>query len=156
MTNKPDIDMPNGQAWEYDLEKMGQFNKLDGEHGTISLWLVKAAWAHPWWHSYIISTIHLRPIAELPPPRMYLPDATHEILVEALTPDWKYEDLLELPHRHALQPANFAAQWKATGDEGAKMYVRETVELICKGELSPDTDFISLWVERFNDSMMRK
>lgn len=116
------------------------------------------AWAHPTWHSYLISLVHLRPEPGLLLPKVYRPHATHELVVQALDPEGDRDKLLTLglgSYCRCLTPANFAAQIVEVSDALASDRIRKAVELICEGKLSPDTDFTQQWVALFGDNMMR-
>ncbi len=89
----------------------------------------------------------------MPPAKIMLPGATHEMFLFALDPD----HVPEIDKRlHLLTPANFGGQWIAGSDNAAVEYIKSIVSEVCDGALSPDTDFRSMWVERFSDSNMRR
>jgi hypothetical protein len=147
----PDMVGPHGQAWKMDLEAIQQ-KYPNPDNATVCGWIVHAPWAHPFWHSYSIFAVHLRPIPGVKPATIHLEGATHEVLLHALDPEWK-KDPKEVP-RH-LQPANFCGQWIAPTDEAATAKVRECVVDIVHGRLSPDTDYIRFWMARFSDSNIK-
>lgn len=122
--------------------------------GTVVDWLVEAPEAHPVWHSYAVCLIHLRPLPDMPPPRFYLPGATHEIWVAALDP-WAVRQpmILRTQMMAYLLPLNFAAQFIASDDAVAMARVEGVVRAICFGTLSPDSDAIDVWCELFGDNM---
>ena len=55
-----------------------------------------------------------------------------------------------------LQPPNFAAQMICDSDEAAIERVYKAILEIAAGDLSPDTDYSFMWVERFGASNKRK
>lgn len=142
---------PHGEAWMIDLDAIGRKIGVK-EHASVVGWIISAPWAHPLWHSYSLNLIHLRPLPGYPPPTIYLPGATHEIILHALDPDHKI-NLEETPRW--LSPANFAAQFIEPSDEAAKDRIRQCVFEITRGILSPDTDFTQQWIARFNASMIK-
>ena len=54
-----------------------------------------------------------------------------------------------------MSPSNFAAQIIAENDAAAIERVEKSVREICHGTLSADTDFLSLWIERWGDNMIK-
>lgn len=128
------------------------------DHAGVAEWLIHAPWAHPVWHSYFLTTIHLRDLPGKPPAVIYLPNATHELLLYALDPDAACcEEIIRGEAdvgASCLQPANFAAQFIAESDDDAGGRIAETVVLVCNGELNPDTDARSSWVSLFGDNMV--
>lgn len=138
----------HGLAQTFDLPAIAQGRPDAG----VEVWLVKAPWAHPWWHSYVIMLLHLRPMAGVDEPKMYVKGATNEIIIFALNNGIPVS--LDKPWAKAmLHPCNFAAQFIATGDEAAALKVQECVQKIVDGELSPDTDHIQSWGAIFNRAM---
>lgn len=130
----------------------------DDKDPTLVHWVVNAPWAHPFWHSYSIVVVHLRPVEGVPEPKIFLPGATHEFWVYALNPEIDNRTLIETgiiaPYQW-LSPMNFAAQMIET-DESAMARISAVVEEIVNGDLSPDTDFRFEWVGRFGGAMVKK
>ena len=155
----PTISGPHGRAWLCDLvagRHLLGFREEDD--ATLVHWVVEAPWAHPFWNSYSILLIHLRPMPDARETVFYLPDATHEFHVYALDPEKGREPLIKtgIPRQHWLQPANFVAQFIEISDDLARDRIRAVVQEICDGKLSPDTDWRSEWVARFNDKMIKR
>lgn len=138
---KPDIKDEHGCAWEFFLART-----KPGQDACLKNWIVRADWAHPVWHSYLISVIHLRPIEGAQGVSLYDPRATHEVAVLALDPDKPVQNF-EPPC--VLSPPNYMEQFAAASDEDAIAKVEEAVREICRGRLSPDTDYWKTWRERF-------
>lgn len=147
---KPTIETELGLAWKYDLESFRKKSKKKVDASIVS-WLIQAMWAHPFWHSYALHLIHLRPLKGVET-KIYLEGATHEIMLFALDPG-EPRDLNRLPSH--LQPANFVAQFISLSDSDAVDKIEKCVKEICDGELSPDTDFTQHWIHRFNASMIK-
>lgn len=152
------------RAWLIDLDaarkRRGAPPNTDA---TIVHWVIEAPWAHPLWHSYSIVCIHLRPLASHPEIKFYLDGATHEMWVLALHPrSGSRQKLLEYAtfgvegSTPSLTPANFAAQFIEISDELAIDRVARAVEMVCDGELSPDTDYFRSWAELFGSNMIRR
>lgn len=148
----------HGQAWRCDLENMCKVQQVDPEaFGTVAGWIVEAPWAHPLWHSYGVVLLHLRPLPKGAEPIIHLPGATHELIVFALDPDAKREELISEAFGNSfLHPANFAAQFIEMTDDGAIAQVEDSIRRICAGSLNPDTDALRQWVALWGDSMIKK
>lgn len=155
----PTINMPHGKAWRLDLAAIRRKGGTTlPEDAAIDAWLIEAPWAHPAWHSYLLTLIHLRPIQGFAPPKLYLPLATHELILHALDPAGDRDGLVaDGPGSRCriLTPANFGAQIVEVTDALARDRIRHVVELICAGTLSPDTDFTSAWIALFGDNMLK-
>lgn len=161
----PDLTGPHGRAWKCNLVEGRRLAGIAPEDDAALVhWVIEAPWAHPAWHSYSLMLIHLRPLApHLGTTRFYLPCATHEMWLYALDPQKDRRPLIAtgMRERHWLQPGNFAAQFTeasdpAVGDADALARIARTVQEICDGVLSPDTDFKREWIARFGDAMVRK
>lgn len=151
---KPDLVGTMGQAWLPDLEAIGR-KYPDGPPAdlTVGCWYVRAPWSHPMWSNYMIVCLALREVEGMPPLHVYLKGATHEIDVVALDPDHQ----VDLEDRaRMLTPINFMGQFIAESDEAARLRVEASVKEVINGILSPDTDFMSMWVSRYGDHGVRK
>ena len=159
----PAMEANGTKAWRQDMETIRKLCRAECERrgmppqgdATLAMWLIEAPWANIAWHSYFLLVIHLRPVENLPPPRMYLKGATHEVILFAMDPDYAPESLGDNFAVHILNPANFAAQFAAAGDGEAVAKVEECVREIVAGVLSPDTDYTQQWIRRFNASMIK-
>ena len=160
VTTAPTMNMPNGKAWRFDLDAIRMRMKADpASDAAVDAWLVEAPWAHPVWHSYLVMLIHLRPIPGFEPPIIYNPHATHEVLVFALDPEGDRDRLLAESigyHCRTLEPPNYTGQIVEITDDLARARVRKAVEMICAGDLSPDTDYRAQWIALFGDHMVMK
>jgi hypothetical protein len=156
--HEPAIVGTHGKAWRCNeqagLEKLGL---AKDRHAGLVHWIVHAPYAHPAWHSYSVICMHLRPIEGMGAPKLYLPLATHELLVHALNPDCDLNLLIDDGIRRGefLTPTNFAAQFVETDDELADQRIERTIREICTGALSPDTDHLRDWIARFGDNMIK-
>ncbi len=150
----PDIKGPMGCAWISDIEGMKK-NHPDGppKELTVASYIVQAAWAHPLWSNYATACVSLHDIEGVPPARILLEGATHEVLVVALDPS---KEVYLDEYYSVLTPLNFAGQFKAVDDAEAKQRTLNAVLEVLNGTLSPDTDFISQWVQRFSGANLRK
>lgn len=160
LTLPPTMQGPKGKAWGVDIkEAVRKFGKDPAKDGCVGCWLVEAPWAHPIWHSYIICLVHLRQIEGSQPPLMYLSCATHEFWVYVLDPEvTPRKAIIEGDanwFKYRLTPCNFGAQIVENTDDLARERLVAAVQDICDGKLSPDTDFMHSWVERFGDNMIK-
>jgi len=126
----PSVAGKASKAWLCDLDAMRkhlrEVHGTERPDGTVAVWIVEAPWAHPAWHSYAISLLHLRPIGL--ETKFYLAGATHEIWVQALHPDHPREPAIAgsgpwLP----LSPNNFSAQFIEPSDAAAELRVLKAV-----------------------------
>ena len=153
----------NGRAWRVDIDQvMKNTDAKPGSHAVIDWWVIEAPWAHPIWHSYSMTLVHLRPMPtnfgdDL---AIHVPGATHEMLLYALDPKGDRAKMLELGYSKEsclpLLPGNFAAQLVEASDYEAAQRIEDTVKDVCDGLLSPDTDHLRDWIKRFGDGMVRK
>lgn len=156
----PDVSGPHGRAWMCDLAEGRLVKKINLEDdATLVAWLIEAPWAHPIWHSFVLYMVHLRPMPDARKTTLYLEDATHEFWVYALDPDKSRHLFLQTATDPAvLHPVNFAAQFHELSDDLAMERIKGTVQMICDGKLSPDTDHTGargLWAKLFNSRMIK-
>lgn len=154
----PVLSFPHGRAWLCDLAEGVRQKGFDpGDDGTLAHWVIEAPGYHPAWHSYSIVLLHLRPLARPKKTLLYTPYVTHEIWVYAMNPDADRNQLVGngLVEGHWLMPMNYAGQFVEVSDELAKERVRKTVQGICEGELSPDTDYRAVWHDLYGDHMFK-
>jgi hypothetical protein len=147
-----------GRAWRVDLDAIRKRVTPDKvEDACVEVWIVEAPWAHPFWHSYVVGLIHLRPMEDGRDTKFHIDGATHEMWVDALDPDQMRQPAIKgETHWSPLQPTNFAAQFIADTDDAARACVQAAVHMICRGLLSPDTDFTWRWIELFGDNMVKE
>lgn len=145
----PAMQGPRGRAWAVPLEPLAAV--AGAVVGTL---LIEAAWAHPIWHSYMLSVCHLRPMPDMPEPALHLPGATHEVLLAALDPAEPRQRALEGSRPRPLVPFNFSAQIIERGDAAALERVWRAAQAVCDGRLSPDTDHRRAWTALFGDNML--
>lgn len=96
--------------------------------GTVTAWWLDCPGQSPFWHVYLLSVVHLRPLDGVRPAVIGVPGATHELVVVALDPreptplmtdptTWKYltpvnvAEQLELPDDDAARYAAYLAAW---------------------------------------------
>jgi hypothetical protein len=109
--------------------------------------------AHPVWHTYQVSLVHLRPIEGGPPPELRSPDSSHEIVIQALDPESQPDP--EVPTIALLTPPNLVHQLRGRTDEMALTVFGAFVQALAAGELNPDTDHRQgqiAWLNRWGKS----
>jgi hypothetical protein len=143
-----------GRAWEINLAA----NPDGSKRADVCHWIIERADAHPFWHSYVVILFHLRSLGEgTPPAYIARPGATHEFWLAALDPRLNREKVIESGSIPFLRPVNFASQIIAPSDaEAYGVVYRDIVKAICDGLISPDTDYLRTWIERFGDWMIKK
>lgn len=148
---------PYGRFWETDrVAYRKNFPEQCTEDTTVAAFIIEAPWAHPMWHSYMLAAGHLRDVPGVKPAHISLPGATHEMWLFALNPEYPREPVIAgTGHMRFLQPLNFVAQFIATSDGMARERMLKTAEEIIDGKLSPDTDYIKWWAERFGTNSLK-
>jgi hypothetical protein len=132
--------------------------EADTDGGVFSA-LISAPYAHPVWRDYWLMVVHLRPVVREGndlPTIMYLPDATHEMWLYALDPDFTLEQHDKMARPRVLLPMNFAAQLVRPSDEAVIEEMRELAKEIEDGRMNPDTDNARAWRQRFGDNMVKE
>ncbi len=155
---RPSISGPHGRAWLCDNANGRRMMNIDpADDGTLAHWVIEAPWAHPVWHSYSLVLIHLRPMPDKRKTLIYLDGATHELWLYVIDPGHDRNNMIAtgLVDGDWLHPGNFAGQFIELDDELAQDRIKQTVQQICNGNLSPDTDHQSSWVRLFGDHMMK-
>jgi hypothetical protein len=145
-----------GKAWKVDLEGAAARGVPLG--GTLAQWIIEAAWAHPFWHSYVLTMIHLRSVDGLPDPHIYVPGAQYEFWLFALQPEHDRAAMVRDASgmQYRLTPGNFAAQFWEANDEAAIKRIEETVDLVLAAKLNPDTDGRRGWISLYGDAGIRR
>lgn len=152
----PVLHGPHGKAWRCDREAALLSRGIDpAEDGTLDHWIIEAPSYHPAWHSYSLCLVHLRPLRTPRRTLFYLEGATHELWLYALDPGADRRRTLATGIPAWLTPANYVGQFIEISDDLARARIGETVQDICDGRLSPDTDHVSSWKARFGDHLFK-
>lgn len=157
ITVPPVLSGAKGKAWLTNNAEGRRIKNVPLERDAcLSHWVIEAPWAHPAWHSYSLITVHLRPMDNTPT-EFYLNDATHEMWLFAIDPSKNRNELISngITNGHWLSPINFGAQFIEISDDLARDRIRNAVQMICDGKLSPDTDHRREWVRLFGDNMLK-
>jgi hypothetical protein len=136
-----------GQAWQHDMHAIA--STFAQRALTVASWIMQVPAAHPHWTYYWIGCVSLRDIADMPPAKVILDGATHEVMLYAVAPD--HPPAIDVAPV-LMAPANFHGQFIAGDDAAAAAKVRETIVEVLQGTLSPDTDFRREWIRRYSDS----
>lgn len=161
ITSAPDFVGSSGRAW---VCRPPLYRKepgyREGNYADVASWVIEAPRAHPFWHSYYITLVHLRPLPDNRPTIFYLDGATHEFWLHALAPDGSRQKLIDGHPSggeacNLLVPLNFAAQFIEPSDANAMRRCEAAIQRICDGTLSPDTDNIRAWMYLFGDNMVK-
>lgn len=153
----PTLQGRHGKAWLCNFAPIRARHPGEQDAG-LERWLVEAPWAHPVWHTYSISLIHLRPLAGLGQPIIYRDMATHEIIVHAVNDARDRDEIITgaTDDPGWMLPANYAGQFIEITDALARDRVRAVVWAICEKQLSPDVDWQDEWVKLFGNHMIKK
>jgi len=154
----PDVSGPRGKAWLADTAAAQRALGVKPEDDAcLAQWVIEAPWAHPIWHSYALTLVHLRPMGDGRKTLFYIDGATHEVWLYALTPEEKREPVLRNGKVPSLwmTPSNFAAQFIEITDQLAFDRAKNAVQMVCDGKLNPDSDFRKQWEALFGNNMMK-
>jgi len=145
-TDPPTFTGVAGHAWQLRLRPPGQREVRDHD-ATVGGYIVHAPGAHVLWSYWIVSVIHLRPIAGVRPPVISRSGATHEFLIMALDPREPLPtlDVTDGWRVAWLSPVDIVEQFAAADDAIAAEILDLGVRAIVDGRLSPDQDFRSAW-----------
>lgn len=135
-----------GCAWKIPMTRKEE--KPDWA-ATVSMWLVSAPYAHPFWWWYAVTCISLRDIPGVPPATVQFPGATHEIMFVALNPERPIPDLADWQGMSHLEPLDLVHQFIVGSDEDAEKLTEVVVKHIVAGN-SPDQDHRSYWRDAIN------
>lgn len=162
VSTPPSLTGKTAKAWLVDLEALFRNTNSDFlSNSAVALWVIECSWAHPIWHSYLMTLIHLRPLEKCAKDvKFYLKGATHEMWIHALDPDGNRQALINgRPSGEVcpmLTPINFTAQFIEPNDYQAIVRCENAIQKICDGLLSPDTDQQRHWIHLFGNNMVAR
>lgn len=115
-------------------------------------WLLYAPAAHPLWSFHTLDVIRLLPAEDgEKPPVLRFPEATHELLVLSLHPEYQpytVEDVNRRIRENSgipfLTPPDVVEQFAASDSE-MELLAAYAARAVCHGMLIPDSDFRSQW-----------
>lgn len=160
ITDTPNMTGPCGRAWLVDPKKVQEAHpelvKDLAWQTQIGSWMIEAPFAHPVWHTYHFSLISLKDVPGMASATLYFEGAQYELVIHALDPDKPRDQALkDNCMRQHLTPANFAAQFTADHDAAAMQRVERDIQMVIDGQLSPDTDYQRVWIEKYGNAMIK-
>lgn len=103
--------------------------------GSIGTWFIDAPGQSIAWQRYLLSCVHLRPIAgESRPVQLKFPGATHELVMAALDPETK-PDPLKPETMRILHPLNLCEQIIVGNDAQASEILALCARCVAEGKL---------------------
>lgn len=125
-----------------------QAHKLRPDHAAgvvFDQWLIYHPTSHPFWHYYMVGLVHLRDVpGQSKPAFKQFPQATHEILFVALSPDHKLPAIDDWEAPHTLSPVDLSAQFEVNSDEEAANVLAAVIDTIIAGA-ALDVDHSQRW-----------
>lgn len=149
ITAPPDLSGPFGKAWRVTMPPLGQRRKPDFD-ATVDMFLVQRRAAHPVWDHWLVSLVHLRPMAGVRPAHVTVAGATHELMIVALNPEFQLPPLdcrSPLWAPKYLTPIDVTEQFPCPDDAFAQHFLELSVTAIVNGYISPDEAARALWKE---------
>lgn len=120
-------EFPDGNVWEVACK----------DHLTcLRVVILRRPDAHPVWHDYVLSLVHLREVREFPKPNLRTEFSTHELICFALDPS--FDNQPECYSR--LTPPNLVYQFERLTDNLAKEAFNTFLACLSAKMVSPDTD----------------
>lgn len=129
---KPPAEEFGGNVWDVD--------GVEGHPSCLRVVLLRFPEAHPMWHDYMLSLVHLRPIEGMPMPALHQPNSSHELICFALNPDVDNQPT-SFDSFKVLTPMNLVFQFEGLTDEQAKEAFALYLTALSSKTISPDTDF---------------
>lgn len=135
-----DQDSPGTITGPYGTASQIPPGHLTDTPATLAAWIISAPHWHPAWSQYLLAVITLADIPGTRPATVYVPGATHELIVAALNPE-------RGPHAAAtatnasldlLRPVNIAQQFTGT-DDRARELAALCARAVTDGILAPET-----------------
>lgn len=138
----PDINGARWRAWRVPVQPQNP-----DETASLACWLLHCPGAHPFWSYWTVSLIHLRPIegGSRPAVKSY-PHAEFELMVITIDPNHQ-PDPDDSRSLHYLRPVDVSEQFHGITDAQAVELTKALVEHVCRGMLSPDSDWRARWRE---------
>jgi hypothetical protein len=144
----PDVFGIYGKGWRVAKVPSEKLVTNPAWAATIDQFYVHRPDVHPWWHSYVMTVIHLRDIPGTQPPTKGFPEATHELTVMALDPRFPFPSPNESGAYRHLTPININVHVQLTTkdpDASAARLLELTAKAVVTGTLNPDTDGRAAW-----------
>jgi hypothetical protein len=136
ITNPPTYEGPGGRAWATTRPRTAI---------ALGGFLLHCPKAHPFWEWHTLSIVSLADFPGVRPAFKWSPDATHELMVDAVDPRHEPRDV-NGPHM-VMTPHDVLLQFKAS-DEFAGSLATKLAQDCTTGLLQPDSDFARSWAVR--------
>lgn len=150
MSRAPDLQGPYGRAWCAPDSVLRNPTKAG-----LGAWLVDAPNSHPIWPWHLVTMIHLRDCAGLPPAQKRYPGAEYEFGIIAIDPDRAPNpdpDAWEGGYP-ILHPPDVIEQFHGVDDATARHILGLAIRCIVDGKLSPDSDYRRAWHETIEQTV---
>lgn len=146
ITDTPIFTGRAGRAWRVAMPPVGE-RALPDHDATVALYLVHVPGAHAFWDHWLMTVVHLRPIAGVKPPTKQFEDATHEFMIAALNPEYPLPPLVVDKdwRTHFLLPLDVMEQFTTRDDATAARQQTASWSCPCSRYLSPDQDWRVWW-----------
>lgn len=122
---------PFGEATELALSTSGDPRR----EGDIAIWLLHCPNQSPAWCHFMLSCLHLRPIAADPEPNIYVAGATHEIVLVAIDPATNPSPTSSYWEWNYLPSTNMWEQIQVPNDEAAVELTSLAAQAVVDGYL---------------------
>jgi hypothetical protein len=116
----------------------GNVWSVEPTQAMIAAALLRRPDAHPVWHDYLVSIVHLRKEEGVELPIVNTPGASHEICITALSPSNDNQPDGDL---FPLSPPNLAYQVVGLDDEKALRVYHMLLDALSIGLISPQSDY---------------
>ena len=143
----PDVQGAIARAWRVVLSP----DAPPATTATLAAWVISGPF-HPAWHYWVLSVIHLRDLAGVPPAKKHYPEADYEFVIASLD-DLGGHD----PHNptlwRMLSPLDVCEQFHGMTDTQAVEMLTAFIRAICDGVASPDSDYRRFWKAQIQAAM---
>lgn len=129
---KPAEEFSNGNVWDVD--------GVEGHPTCLRIVILRFPEAHPMWHDYMLSLVHLRPVEVMPAPSLQNQNSSHELMCFALDPAANNQPT-NFDSFKPLLPQNLVFQFEGLTDDQAKEAFAHYLTALSNGRMSPDTDY---------------
>ena len=127
-----------GRAWR--LETHAQPANLES-------YLVHRPGSHPFWCCYLFAVVHLRDDGVSDPAKKKFPEATHELQILSINPEYMKTPQPGVPigELRLLTPPDLVYQFQGTDDEAERLLTDFVKVIVARLDVSPDVDFRPYW-----------
>lgn len=131
-----------GRAWEM---RAGPQARQEQSASLIG-YVLHGPW-HPFWHWWMVSVVHLRPIDGQAANKRY-PEAEYEFMIVSIDPETPPDPAETFPQDvKYLTPIDVVEQFDGVSDDDARGICTAAVRAITQGGASPDQDYRSWWAD---------